>query len=204
MTRGRFVVVEGGDGSGKSTQARRLAQWLRAQGIAVHETFEPGAGATGAVIRELLLHGPESIEPDRRGAAHGRRPRPARRLRDRARPWRAANGSCAIGTCRRRWCTRVSCAGSAIDLVEQLNAVATQGLEPDLVIVFDITDDVAAARQAGEPDRLEREGTEFHDAVRRAYRDLAPEHGWIVVDGDGPVDDVASRVHDALAPVLAG
>ena len=63
MTRGRFVVFEGGDGSGKSTQAGRLARWLRAQGLTVHETFEPGAGATGAVIRELLLHGPETIEP---------------------------------------------------------------------------------------------------------------------------------------------
>ena len=63
MTRGRFVVLEGGDGSGKSTQAARLACWLRGEGLTVHETFEPGAGATGAVIRELLLHGTDTIAP---------------------------------------------------------------------------------------------------------------------------------------------
>ena len=63
MTRGRFVVLEGGDGSGKSTQAARLAAWLRDRGLTVCETFEPGAGAIGAVIRELLLHGTEPVTP---------------------------------------------------------------------------------------------------------------------------------------------
>src|SRR5262249_48165565 len=63
VTRGRFVVFEGGDGSGKSTQAARLAAWLRARGVVVVETHEPGAGPTGAVLRELLLHGPEAITP---------------------------------------------------------------------------------------------------------------------------------------------
>ena len=66
--RGRFVVLEGGDGSGKSTQVARLARWLRARGVDVCETFEPGATAAGAVIRELLLHGREPVDarPPRR------------------------------------------------------------------------------------------------------------------------------------------
>ena len=63
MSRGRFVVLEGGDGSGKSTQGARLAEWLRAQGVTVLETFEPGAGAVGAVLRDVLLHGPARSRP---------------------------------------------------------------------------------------------------------------------------------------------
>jgi dTMP kinase len=59
----RFVVLEGGDGSGKSTQVRLLAAWLRAQGVEVVETFEPGATAAGAAIRELLLHRDEPLDP---------------------------------------------------------------------------------------------------------------------------------------------
>ena len=59
VTRGRFIVLEGGDGSGKSTQAARLATWLRAEGIEVVETFEPGATDRRGV-RGLLLHGPEA------------------------------------------------------------------------------------------------------------------------------------------------
>jgi dTMP kinase len=93
--------------------------------------------------------------------------------------------------------------GLGVELVEQLSAVATQGLEPDLVLVFDVTDDVAAARQGGEPDRLEREGDEFHAAVRRAYRDLSPARGWVVVDGNGDLDDVGERVRAAVTPLLA-
>ena len=83
---GRFVVLEGGDGSGKSTQAARLAAELRDRGVAVCETFEPGATGAGAVIRELLLHRRETIAPDDRGAAHGGRSRAARCRADRACP----------------------------------------------------------------------------------------------------------------------
>ena len=71
--------------------------------------------------------------------------------------------------------------------------------------MLDVADAVArGARRASERDRLEREGAEFHAAVRAAYRDLAPRAGWVVVDGDGDVDDVAERVWAAVAPLLAG
>ena len=72
------------------------------------------------------------------------------------------------------------------------------------MLVLDVTDAVAAARQGGEPDRLEREGAAFHAAVRRAYRELAPARGWVVVDANGDLDDVAERVRVAVAPLLAG
>jgi dTMP kinase len=197
------VVFEGGDGSGRRTQAARLARWLRTKGLTVHETFEPGAGATGAVIRELLLHGPETIEPTAEALLMAA---------DRAQHV-AAEIEPALT--RGEWvvCDRYVPSslvyqgvvrGLGVDLVEQLSTVATQGLDPDLVLVFDVADDVAAARQGDQPDRLEREGVEFHAAVRRAYRDLASAHGWVVLDGNGDLDDVGEHVQAAVAPLLAG
>ena len=96
-----------------------------------------------------------------------------------------------------------------VEVVEQLSAVATAGLAPDVVVLLDVSDAVAEkrrahARRTDDGDRLEREGSAFHASVRAAYRDLAPERGWIVVDADGEVEEVAELVVDAVAPLLAG
>lgn len=203
MTRGTFVVLEGGDGSGKSTQVARLAESLRAAGLTVHETFEPGAGAVGAIIRDLLLHGPDTVAPITEALLMAA---------DRAQHVAA---EIAPALARGEWvvCDRYVpsslvyqgvARGLGVELVEQLSEVATGGLEPDLVIVLDVSDDVAAARRDGQTDRLEREGDQFHTSVRRAYRELAATRSWIVVDADGSVDDVADAVRTAVDPLLAG
>jgi dTMP kinase len=203
VTRGRFVVFEGGDGSGKSTQARRLAAWLRAQGVSVIETFEPGAGATGAVLRELLLHGPEPVTPVTEALlmAADRAQHVATEIEP-----ALARGDWVV--CDRYVPSSLVyqgvVRGLGVDVVEQLSAVATGGCEPDLVLLLDVSDAVADARRAGESDRLEREGADFHRSVRRAYRELAPARTWVVVDADGDIDAVAKEVRDAVAPLLAG
>jgi dTMP kinase len=208
MSRGRFVVLEGGDGSGKSTQAARLAAWLRARGLAVVETFEPGSGPTGAVLRELLLHGPEPVAPVTEALLMAA---------DRA---QHVAGEIEPALARGDWvvCDRyvpsslvyqgvVRALG--VDVVEQLSTVATAGLAPDVVVLLDVSDAVAEARRADarradDGDRLEREGSAFHSSVRAAYRELAPAHGWVVVDADGDIDAVAALVIDAITPLLAG
>jgi dTMP kinase len=208
MSRGRFVVLEGGDGSCKSTQSSRLAAWLREQGLTVVETFEPGSGPTGAILRELLLHGPESVASITEALLMAA---------DRAQHV-AAEIEPALA--RGDWvvCDRYVPSslvyqgvvrGLGVDVVEQLSAVATAGLTPDVVVLLDVTDAIADgrradARRAGESDRLEREGSAFHQSVRAAYRDLSSDRGWIVVDADGDVDHVAERVRDAVASLLAG
>ena len=170
----------------------------------MHETFEPGAGATGAVIRELLLHGPESIEPTAEALLMAA---------DRAQHV-AAEIEPALA--RGEWvvCDRYVPSslvyqgvvrGLGVDLVEQLSAVATQGLEPDLVLVLDVSDDVAAARQGGEPDRLEREGAEFHAAVRaRLPRPRARARVGRGRRRRRSSTTSRERVRDAVAPLLAG
>jgi dTMP kinase len=194
---GHFVVVEGGDASGKSTQTRLLVERLRAHGRDVVPTFEPGATETGAAIRAVLLDGTAAVDPitetlllaaDRaQEVADIIRPaleRGADVVSDRYVP-----SSLAYQGIGRR---------VEIDKVETLNRWATGGLEPDLVVVLDIGDAVAASRRAGPGDRLERAGAEFHAAVRGAYRTLAGDRGWVLIDGEGEIAAVAERVWEAV------
>jgi dTMP kinase len=201
VTRGRFIVLEGGDASGKSTQVRRLAWRLEAEDRSVTETFEPGDTELGRAIRAQLLDGPERIEPiaealllaaDR---AHqvAEVIRPALERGDDVVSDRYVPSSLAYQGVGR---------GLGVEVVEQINQVATGGLEPDIVIVLDVTDDVAAARRAGPGDRLERAGAEFHAVVRQAYRDLAAERRWPIVDGTGTENQVHELVWRAVAGYL--
>ncbi len=172
------------------------------------ETFEPGAGATGAVLRELLLHGPEPVAPVAEALLMAA---------DRA---QHVASEIEPALARGDWvvCDRYVPSslvyqgvvrGLGVEVVEQLSVVATEGLAPDLVLLLDVSDEIADARRADESragvdDRLEREGAAFHASVRAAYRELAPARGWVVVDADGDVGHVAERVRDAVAPLLAG
>lgn len=201
--RGRFVVLEGGDAAGKSTQVVRLAGSLRAHGVDVVEGFEPGATGAGAVIRELLLHRKEAIAPVTEALlmAADR----AQHVAERILP-SLARGSWVV--CDRHVPSSLVyqgiVRGVGVEAVEALNRLATGGLVPDLVVVLDVPDDVAAARGQETPDRLESEAAAFHVAVRDAYRRLARERGWVVVDGTLDVDAVAAGVWAAVEPLLAG
>jgi dTMP kinase len=200
---GRFVVLEGGDGSGKSTQVRRLASWLRDRGVEVVETFEPGATDAGAAIRELLLHRPDPIDPvaeallmaaDRaQHVATVIRPALARGawvLSDRFLP----SSLVYQGVVR----------GLGVDAVAEINRMAVGDVVPDLVALLDVDDAVAEARRGSGTDRLEAEGAAFHARVRAAYRELAPTRAWVVVDANLSVDEVAAALRDAVTPLLAG
>jgi dTMP kinase len=190
---GHFIVLEGGDASGKSTQARLLAERLRSLGRDVVESFEPGATEAGAAIRAVLLDGTAAVDPitetlllaaDRaQEVADVVRPaltRGADVVSDRYVPSSLAYQGVGRGV--------------GIDKVEQLNRWATGGLEPSLVVVVDVDDAVVTSRRDRPGDRLEQAGAEFHAAVRDAYRSLAADRGWALVDGNAGVDDVAGRV----------
>jgi dTMP kinase len=205
--RGRFLVLEGGDGSGKSTQSARLAQTLRARDLEVVETFEPGAGTVGEVIRALVLHGPDAVAPLTEALLMA-----ADRAQHVATEIAPALGRGAWVVCDRFVPSSLVYQGVVrdlgVDVVQELNVVATAGLVPDLVVVLDVPDDVATSRRVASlaagtgRDRLEREGLAFHASVRQAYRELAPAFGWTLLDGAGPVDEVARRVEAAVAPLL--
>jgi dTMP kinase len=200
---GRFVVLEGGDACGKSTQVARLVARLRATHDVV-ETFEPGATAAGRRIRSLVLDGDEPLAPGAEALLMA-----ADRSQHVAEVVRPALARGAWVVSDRYVPSSLAYQGAArglgVDALERLSAWATDGLDPDLVIVLDVPDDVAAARRAGsDPDRLEREAEAFHGRVRAAYRELAGPRGWVLVDGSGDVDTVAEQiwalVEERLAP----
>jgi dTMP kinase len=192
-----FVVLEGGEASGKSTQAARLATRLAARGHEVVSTFEPGATALGRQLRELLLHGHDPVGPLAEALLMAA---------DRAEHVRAV---IAPALARGAWVVsdrhvpsslvyQGVARGLGVRVVEELNRLATAGVEPTLVVVVDVDDTVARERRDGPSDRFESEGEAFHVTVRAAYRDLASTHGWVVVDGAGTVDEVADRVWAAV------
>jgi dTMP kinase len=197
--RGRFVVVEGGEASGKSTQVPLLVERLRARGRDVVATREPGGTTAGAALRAVALQQGVVPEAEALVMAADR----GQHVAELIRPALAAG----------RWVvsdrfTPSSLAyqgvgrGLGIDRIDELSHWATGGLDPDLVVVVDVPDAVAAARRDGPTDRVEEAGVAFHARVRAAYRELAADRGWALVDGDAPVEVVADRVWAVVAARL--
>ena len=199
---GRFIVLEGGDGSGKSTQVPLLADWLRGRGRDVVETREPGGTPLGEMLRTVVLHGDAAV--DARAEALLMAADRAEHVSAVIRP-ALERGSWVISD--RHVPSSLVYQGVVRGLgvieVAEVNAWATGGVVPDLVIVLDVTDEIAVERRSGATDRLEREGEMFHSEVRAAYRRLAAERDWCVIDGAGTAATVAARVAEAVAERLA-
>jgi dTMP kinase len=195
----RFIAFEGGEGCGKSTQARLLAERLGAV-----LTREPGGTAVGSRIRELLLD-PAFGRLDPRAEALLLAADRAQHVAEVVRPALAAGRHVVTD---RYVGSSLAYQGAGRGLpVEEVRAVstwATEGLRPDLTILIDVPVAVAAARLGAERDRFEREGAGFHERVRAAFLALAGEdpEGWVVIDGTAPVASVAEAVVAALGERL--
>ncbi len=193
-------MLEGGEGSGKSTQAKLLADALGAVA-----TFEPGRHCprrwhpccasrpcdriTGrSCLAEALL-----MAADR-----------AQHVAEVIRPCsNKAGTSSATGTSDRRSRIRGTAAACRTDWMRGTSAWATGGLTPDLTVLLDVPADVAAARASDKPDRFESAGERVrHRRVVEGYRALAADPTWVIVDGGRTVDEVAvaarARVRDRL------
>jgi len=203
VSRGVFIVLEGGEGSGKTTQAQMLAERLAASGVDVVRTFEPGATGRGAGWRAAVLddHRPLDDRAELLLIAADR----AQHVAEVIRP---AIERGAVVVCDRHSPSSITYQGVGRGLgVEGVVAVcdlATGDVRPDAVIVLDVSDAASRVRRPDVPDRIEREGDEFHARVRAAYRELAPRFGWTVVDGEGTIELVAERVAAVVAPLLDG
>ena len=200
VTSGVFVVLEGGDGSGKSTQVALLVARLRELGREVVATREPGATEVGAGIRSLVLGGGE-VDPRAEALLIA-----ADRAQHVAEVIRPALDRGAVVVSDRHVPSSLAYQGVArglgVEEIARLSEWATCGLSPDLVVVLDVGPAVAAARRAGPEDRMEREPDSFRAAVNQAYRDLAGRFGWKLVDGVGPVESVAEQVWEAVRPLV--
>jgi dTMP kinase len=197
----RFVVLEGGDATGKSTQLERLASRVRDTGVEVVTTFEPGATPLGAKLRSMLLHDDGPVDPVAEALLMA-----ADRAEHVAEVLRPALARGAWVVCDRFVPSSLAYQGVGRGLgvaeIEQLNALATAGIEPDLVIVLDLAPEAARRRMGAKRDRLEGEDDAFALAVHEAYRDLAEVRGWALVDADGSPDEVASAVWSVVCDRL--
>ncbi len=198
---GRFIAFEGGEGSGKSTQAARLAQRLGAV-----LTREPGGTEVGARLRSVVLDGDDHPLGPRTEALLMAADR-AQHVAEVVRP--ALDDGRDVVSDRYSGSTLAYQGyGRGLDVGELawLSTWAAEGLEPDLVLLLDVDQDAAAARRCRPRDRMEAAGDTFHQRVVAGYLALAAADParWVVVDGSGTVDEVSDRVWSAYAAWAAG
>jgi dTMP kinase len=189
--RGAFLVLEGPDKSGKSTQARLLAEALRARGRVVLHTREPGGTSVAEGVRAVLLNPQLEIDPVAELFLY--EASRAQHVAEKIRP-ALARGETVV-------CERFTMSsdvyqglarGLGLKTTRALNAAATGGLEPDLTFVLDMPVEHFDTRDAArELDRLEREHVSFRVAVRKGYRRLAKSsRRTVLLDGTKPQADI--------------
>ena len=192
---GRLIAIEGVDASGKSTQARRLAESLGAE-----FTFQFGATEVGAVIRRVLLD-PDNDTLDNRAEALLIIADKAQHVAEIVGPALQA-GRLVVSDRFTASTLAYQGYGRGLDLAElrAMMRFATCGIEPDLNLLLDIPTEVASRRLGPSVDRFEGAGRDFLDRVRNGYLAMAGADParWAVVDADGPADEVAARVLSAV------
>ena len=209
---GTFITFEGIDGSGKSTQMRLLANLLREQGFEIEVTREPGGTAVGVRLRAALLDAQEQVDPltellvfaaDR--AQHVRRLlRPALESNRIVLSDRYSDATVAYQGAGR---------GFSPELISEIVSLATEGLKPDLTLLFDLTVAEASARtrrrsesnrKGAKADRLDAEDEAFHTRVRNAYLALAaaePER-FRIIDASGSSEETHTQVKKTILAFL--
>ncbi|MET0713919.1 MAG: dTMP kinase [Mycetocola sp.] len=203
---GLFITLEGGDGSGKSTQAAELEAWLREQGREVVRTREPGGTEVGVEIREIVLHHRGDIAPRAEALLYA-----ADRAHHIASKVRPALERGAVVLQDRYIDSSVAYQGAGRDLgmdeIRDLSMWATGGLMPDLTVLLDLDEDAARLRLDSARtrfDRLEAEASSFHRRVRQVYLELAQaEPGrFLVLDATDAVATLAQSIRSRVATLL--
>jgi len=200
--RGRFIVLEGGEGAGKSTQAGLLGARLEELGVPYLVTREPGGTPVGEAVRSVVLARTELEMPAESELFLYLASRAAF-VRDVVRPALEAGRTVIadrfdLSTLAYQGYGR----GLRLDDVRAAIAMATRGLVPDLYLYLDLPVEAGADRQRDEgkaPDRIEREGADFLGRVRGGYRELAASDPSVrIIDGTGTPEEVHARIRAVL------
>ncbi|MER6574355.1 dTMP kinase [Nonomuraea sp. NPDC001023] len=201
---GLFLAFEGGEGSGKTTQSRLIAIWLRDQGYDVVQTREPGSTKIGMRLRAILLDAAERGLSARSEALLYAADR-AEHVEKVIRP-ALYRGSLVISDRYVDSSLAYQGAGRALDPedVSRINAWATGGLVPHLTVLIDTPPEVGLTRLGGAADRIESEPLEFHQRVRKEFRALAAADPgrYLVVDGTMPPEVLTRQIQDRIREIL--
>lgn len=198
---GRFLVLEGIDGCGKTTQLKQLSQWLPVSGLmpagaTLHLTREPGGTPLGQALRELLLHPPQASAPSPTAELLLYAADRAQHVEQLIRP--------ALD--RGDWVLSDRFSGSTLayqgdgrgldaSTIRDLERIATAGVTPDLTLWLDLPiAESLRRRQTQTADRIEAEGTAFLARVAEGFRSLASERGWAAVAADRTPDQVQQAI----------
>ena len=204
---GLFLTLEGGDGSGKSTQMAALTAWLEQQGRTVVQSREPGGTDLGLELREIVLHRRGFIAPRAEALLYA-----ADRAHHIATVVRPALERGDVVIQDRYLDSSVAYQGAGRVLkareVRDLSLWATEGLLPDLTVLLDLDPAVGRERLTESRtryDRLEAEEADFHERVRAAYLALAeaePER-FLVLNATRPVEELQQSIRDRVSHLLA-
>lgn len=202
-----WITLEGGDGSGKTTQANLLSAWLTDAGHTVVRTREPGGSEVGQLIRDIVLHHRGDIAPRAEALLYAADR--AHHVATVVRP-ALARGEVVLQDRYLDSSVAYQGAGRVLDATEirNLSLWAAEGALPDLTVLLDLDPASARARldSADKPfDRLEAEQAEFHGRVRDAFLELAaaePDR-FLVLDAAASAEEIAALIRDRVATLLA-
>ena len=202
---GRLLVLEGIDGCGKTTQLRHLANWLPRSGLMpegarLHLTREPGGTALGIALRKLVLHPPGDASPEPLAELLLYAADRAQHVAQLIRPALEQG----------HWVLSDRFSGSTLayqgygreldlDLIQQLEQIATAGLVPDLTFWLELSvEESLVRRHARSNDRIEAEGVDFLTRVATGFAVLARERSWVPLQADQQVESVSSALESQL------
>ena len=199
MTSPQFITLEGGEGTGKSTQAKRLAAKLGERGISTVVTREPGGSPGAEQIRDLFVHG----EPGRWSALTETLLVFAARVDHVEKTIRPALASVKWVICDRftdsTYAYQGAARGTDREIIRRVQSAAIGDFKPALTLVLDLPVAVGLERAKGRPgseNRFEKFDTEFHEKLRQAFIDIARRNGdrCVLLDAAGSEDDVAELI----------
>jgi dTMP kinase len=209
---GFFLVFEGPDGGGKSTQAARLGDWLRDQGFDVVACRDPGGTPLGERLRSVIL-ADEGVHPSMRAEMLLYMASRAQLVEEVVRPSLQAG---RVVVCDRFLLSNLVYQGMAgglpVDEIARVGGVATGGLLPDLTLILDVPPDVARRRTGPARDRIEKRPAEYQERVRSGFLEAARRAGTetafygapvALIDGGGEPDAVFARIRKEVEDALA-
>lgn len=199
---GKFIVLDGPDGCGKSTQTKMLANWLREQKIEVETFRDPGATKIGEQIRQILLN-PQHVAMDTRTELLLYMAARAQLWAEKIAPALKENKCVLLDRWLSSTCAYQGYAGGFG--TEKIIKIATDCLErvwPDLTIILDVDLKTASQRLKSQLDRMEQKGSGYHKKVREGFIELAKNRkGFVVIDATRDIEAVHKNVLQAIEQI---
>jgi dTMP kinase len=199
---GKFIVLDGPDGCGKSTQVELLVKWLQGQDVPNRRFRDPGDTSIGEKIREILLN-PEHLAMDTRTELLLYMAARAQLWAEKISPALATNHCVILDRWLSSTCAYQGFAGGfGIDNVIKIATDCLERVWPDLTIILDVGIETAAGRLNRQLDRMEAKGDGYHKKVREGFLQLAEEHeNVVVVDASGGIETVYDKILEIISEV---